>query len=512
MTWVPIRALGHFGVNQDTPPWDLKINEFSQANNVRFSEDAVSKTPKPVLIEDLEETPIWAEIWIREGIPAIVYASLDDLFLREGSGFVNVSRIASFGYTASEDWQSFVWGQSVVFNNGADVPQILFPGDANFTDLPNWPDTLRAKVVRGYRAFMVALGVSENGSFDPNVVAWSTEAAPGEVPETWDPSDTTALAGRNPLDFTAGELLDCKPLGDTNIIYGQTATYAMQFVGGNDVFAFRRVFEEGIIARDAVAAFDRFHLVVGPTQIYVHDGNSMRYPAHNRVNKTFYSELSDRNTIRCVTNLKTKEVWIYYQTNDSNLAERALVYNYKDDTWTFLDVSNITCALFGPKQGEPFTWEDAQESGVLWEEVVQRWSEISSVDIYPVMYFFDAVNNQMSEADFLFVGESTQNFFIEKIGIDLDQTLKKPTKQWVFLNQVVPQIEGEGQVRITLGEHFSPMSPVNWRSPQTFNIGTDYKIDTRIKARYLAFRVESNSPGFFRLTGWDFDLTPVDMR
>lgn len=512
MSWVPIRNLGQFGMNEDRPPWDLQINEFSRANNVRFSEGAVMKTPEPILVENLAESPVWAQIWIRQGIPTIAYASSDDLFVNTGSGFLNASRIASFGYSSSDTWQSFVWGESVVFNNGGDVPQILEPTETNFADLPNWPATLRAKVVRGYRAFMVALGVTENGLFDPNVVAWSTEAAPGEVPATWDPSDTTALAGRNPLDFSAGELLDCKPLGDVNIIYGQQATYSMQFIGGNDVFAFRRVFEEGIIARDAVAAFDRFHLVVGPTQIYIHDGNSMRYPAHNRVQKTFYSELGDRDTVRCLTNPKTKEVWIYYRTVDSDFAEKALVYNYQDDTWTFIDTPNITCAIFGPKQGEPFTWEDAQDSGVTWEEITERWSEAGAIDIYPVMYFFDASSNQMLEADFLFTGDATQRFFVEKIGIDLDQALGVPTKQWKYLKQIVPQIEGTGDIQITLGEHFSPTSPVNWQSPQTFNIGTDYKLDTRIKARYLAFRVESNSPGFFQLTGWDFDIIPVDMR
>lgn len=512
MTFIPIRNLGQFGVNQDKPPWDLRINEFSAANNVRFSEGSVSKTPRPVLVEDLAESPVWAHIWIREGIPTIAYASQDELFVNTGSGFVNASRIASFGYSGTEDWQSFTWGQSVVFNNGADVPQILDPGETNFTDLPNWPDNLRAKVVRSYRAFMVAVGVTEDGFFDPNAIAWSTEAAPGEVPTTWDPADTTALAGRNPLDFAGGELLDCRPLGDVNIIYGQLATYSMQFIGGNDVFSFRRVFEEGIICRDAVAPFDKFHLVVGPTQIYIHDGNSMRYPAHNRVQKTFYSELGDRDTVRCLTNPKTKEVWIYYRTVDSEFAEKALVYNYQDDTWTFLDVPNIGVGLFGPKQGEGFSWEDAEDQMVTWEEITLRWSEAGAVDIYPVMYFFDAANNQMLEADFLFVGDATQRFFIERIGVDLDDVLQLPTKQWKYLKQIVPQISGEGTVTITLGEHFSPTAPVNWRSPQTFNIGTDYKLDTRIKARYLAFRVESNSPGFFQLTGWDFDLIPADMR
>ncbi|WP_286036964.1 hypothetical protein [Microbulbifer variabilis] len=38
------------------------------------------------------------------------------------------------------------------------------------------------------------------------------------------------------------------------------------------------------------------------------------------------------------------------------------------------------------------------------------------------------------------------------------------------------------------------------------------KVDVRLKARYLAIKIQSVDAGFWWLTGWDLDLIPVDGR
>tara|TARA_R110000744_G_scaffold68881_3_gene140016 strand:+ start:89 stop:364 length:276 start_codon:yes stop_codon:yes gene_type:complete len=81
------------------------------------------------------------------------------------------------------------------------------------------------------------------------------------------------------------------------------------------------------------------------------------------------------------------------------------------------------------------------------------------------------------------------------------------------INGVMPQMEGSGAVTISIGISNTPSSPVNWIEVRDFNIDTDYKIDVRASARYLAFRVDSsNSADSWNLTGLDVDIREVASR
>ncbi|AWF81531.1 hypothetical protein BTJ40_12245 [Microbulbifer sp. A4B17] len=126
------------------------------------------------------------------------------------------------------------------------------------------------------------------------------------------------------------------------------------------------------------------------------------------------------------------------------------------------------------------------------------------------MYYF--TDGQLMEADYLATTNGTEAVYLERTGIDLDQFIKAPSKRWKLIRQIVPQIEGSGQVRITIGGSDTPMGAVRWRQPRTFDIATGLKVDCRVKARYLAIRIESIDDGFWRLTRWDLDLLQVDGR
>ena len=504
----PMRQLGEKGINADSPAYELAPNEFSAGRNVRFANGAAQTMPAPSDLETLAATPVWGAGWLSGGVSQLAYASATDLYLRENGSFVKRNGTAyPSGYSSSADWQSEIWGETVIFNNGVEVPQVKTPAGTEFEDLPDWPSDLRAGVVRGYKNFLVALGITENGTDYPNTVRWSTEAAPGELPATWDVSDTTALAGANPVDSGASALVDCAPLGGANILYSSDATYLMQFVGGNDVFAFRKLYDKGILCRDAVASFDNFHFVVGSTELFIHDGSSTRSIAHRRVNRTFYAELADRDNVRALANHKTKEVWIFYSTT-GGAANRALVYNWLDQTFTFVDAPNVVCPLFSPRQGEVTTWGELTQN---WADLTQSWGDLADTRVYPVMYYFTD-SPALLEADFLNTSVNTAAVYLERTGIDLDEVLGKPAKSWKLIRQIVPQIYGTGTVRITVGGSDSANGAVRWRQPQLFDVSTDLKVDCRVKARYLAIKVESVGAGFWRLTGWDLDLLPVDGR
>lgn len=512
--YFPIRQLGEKGINTDTPPYELAINEFSAGRNVRFANGSAQTMPAPLAIDTLAEAPVWGQAWLRDGSAQLAYASATRLYVRENEAFVDRSDLTTYpgGYSSSTGWQSHAWGETPVFNNGIEVPQVLEPTDTTFKDMPAWPSDLRAKSVKGYKNFMVAIGITEGGVDYPNTVRWSTEAEPGQLPWTWDVSDLAGLAGANPVDSGAGELVDQLPLAGSNILYSNDSAYLMQFVGGQFVFNFEKIFDKGILCRDAVAAFENFHFVVGPAELYVHDGNTPRPIAHRRTNRTFYRELGNRDSVRCVANAKSKEIWVFYSTGSGTAANRALVFNWLDNSFTFVSVPNVQCPLFGPRQGDIITWGEL--GPFTWADLTQAWGEFADDDYYPVMYYFssDGTTHELYEADFLNTTVDTQAVYLERTGIDLDQMLRKPAMQTCLIQKVVPQISGSGVVRITVGGSDTPMGAVEWSDPVLFNVDTDVDVDVRVNARYLAIKVESVDTGFWRLTGWDFDLKLAGMR
>ncbi|QFT55576.1 hypothetical protein [Microbulbifer sp. THAF38] len=510
MALFPIRQLGERGVNCDSPAYELQINEFSRAQNVRFSNGAVLTMPAPYALETLSEPPVWGAGWIAGEAPQLAYASATRLYFRENETFVDRTGADYADGYSSSNWHATTWGESIIFNNGQDIPQIKGPNDIEFKDLPNWPSDLRADCVRPYKNFLIALGVTEGGVEYPNTVRWSDEAEPGGVPETWDVADTTNLAGANPIDSGASRLVDCLPMGSANIVYSKDATYLMQLVGGQFTFSFETIFDQGILCRDAVAAFDRNHFVVGATEIFVHDGLSMKPMAHRRVNRTFYGELAQRDKVRCVTNHKTKEIWTVYSTNADGPANRALIYNWLDNTFTFIDLPNVRCAFFAAKAGEVITFGDLDAQGIAFSDLNLTYGELTDTNYYPVMYYL--TDTHLMQTDFLATGDNTQLVYLERTGIDLDQVMPQGVGRLKSLKRIIPQFDGQGQVKISVGGAKTATGPVRWKTPKVFDVAKGLDLHFRIKARYLAIKVESVSGGFWRLTGWDLDLNPVDGR
>ena len=108
---------------------------------------------------------------------------------------------------------------------------------------------------------------------------------------------------------------------------------------------------------------------------------------------------------------------------------------------------------------------------------------------------------------------STINAFLEATKIDLDQVLGKATNNIKQINGIMPQIEGQGAVNVSVGVSNSPQDGVTWQSTTSYNIDSDHKIDVRSSGRYFALRIESTSASdYWRLTGLDIDVQEVAGR
>lgn len=329
----------------------LPLNAWTEALNVRTRDGALL----PIGTDLLWGTAVmpWAEL----AVATQVQAALPDLaggryaILVSGNRAyafyagmsVEITRLLNGGahpYTEAT-WNTLEFNGVPMLNNGVDIPQWWPLADLNtpLENLPAWPANERAKCIRAFKNFLVAINIMRLGVNYPNTVHWSHPADPGSVPASWDIADASRDAGEMPLADTAGMLVDSVPLSDVNILYKTDAVYVMSFIGGTQIFSFRRVaIGFGAYNEGAVCAFNHNgeqHLVVTADDIKVFNGNSFRSIAQGKVRKWFNANMRTNAvgySVTAIANPVLNEIVI--TSTFTGGTGVALIWNWVEDTFT----------------------------------------------------------------------------------------------------------------------------------------------------------------------------------
>ena len=115
------------------------------------------------------------------------------------------------------------------------------------------------------------------------------------------------------------------------------AATSMEYIGGDAVFAFRRLFNHGLCNHRAVKTFTTRQMYVCEHGIHIHDGSSMLEPAEDRVIQRFFAEVSDINKVFLSVDRANHEVLVCYPAG-SHIPNRVLVYSWLDNVWSFESV------------------------------------------------------------------------------------------------------------------------------------------------------------------------------
>lgn len=496
---IKFRGLGQKGVNADLPAYDLEVNELSEASNVRFfdgtarshshHDDAFSAT----IQSGGTELQAWLD---RDNATQYAYSTADTLYRWDGSAFQS----ASSGLTSSSVWDSVVFGDSVIFNNGADQPQMLENGDTSFSTLTGWDSNNRCKVIRRFKNFLVALYITESGTQNANKVLWSDESETDSVPDNWTITDPASLAGDNIISSDDGEIIDGFELGDVFIIYTKRSIYEMSFIGAPLVMSFRKISANTLIGRKAVASFDNYHFCIGEREIYTHDGQTINHIADQRVKDRFFSGLVDRDSIRIEHNPVTKEVWVL--SDSTNL----MIYCYRWNTFTFCESPSAVSLRYGFLPTTAVTYADWQTAGLTYEDLGVSFAELTSGDLVPTMLILSS--GALYRNDYFLTGGTSFTASIEREGLDLDELTS--TKEVKLIQRIFPQVKGSGNLSLQLGYSDTPGSMVTWLPTQDYDLEADHYFDQELAARYLAYRFTSS--GTFRFSGMDVETQIIGER
>lgn len=516
---IPVPNAGQFGLVTDQPFSELPLNAWTRAQNVRFREGSVEKFAGH---EQVFPGNLFAPVWLlsaTQGGQALwAYASETAVGATDGTTHADITRTGGpYNMSNSFGWTFGVVADIPVLNNGTDVPQMWNkPSVAQkLDDLSNWPDDMRAATLRALKRYLVALDVSVAGTRYPTMIRWSDAAPSGGVPDSWDIADETRDAGEWILDSKGGFLVDGVGMRDVLILYKEFETWQMQYIGGNDIFRFSRLFETvGMLSRRCcVELFGRHYVFTGDDFVR-HDGNQPQSLIDERVKRIFTTEMNQQqiNKAFVTVNYPAREIWVCLPGPGQEVATFAMCWNWVRDTWGRRElpgVSHIQAGMINP-----------QTTGEKWSGAVGTWATDNvawgdrASDPTKQRLVMASLADSM-----LYTPEQSQQFngadmhcFVERQGLGIPVSPKGPP-DYTRMKQITglwPRISGTpgGVVKVSVGTQARIDAAINYGPAQAFVIGESSFLDFSgaESARIHALKFESDSNITWKLQAYDVDV------
>jgi hypothetical protein len=552
MPIVPVRGLGSVGIITDIPPTDLPSNAWSDGRNVRFYQGRVERAPifrTLVSSVAVDEVSFVYGLYNLGGYDSILYAGRNGR-VRTWVNGVDTNRSIGLVDTTptSLPWTACTLSGVVYLNRVDIVPRSLPLAASNFANLPNWDSTWRCAALRPFGSQLVALNVTKGLNNFPQLVKVSDTVTYGNVPVTWDQTDTTKLAVENTLSQARTPIVDGGTLGNDFIIYTRDEAWKMQNVGGQFLFDFVRLpFDNaGLINQNCYVEIDGKHYAWSENDIYVHDGVSKQSIADQRVRDTFFSQLnvSKSNVFFAAHDRLRSEVLFCcisaagQHATDATYCNFAAVYNYRNNTWSFRDMPNVAASSSANTNTVatwstiPGTWD---ETGGSWFDQEDSFSRhcvfailgnssmgISGIGRIEVLDFADkgklALPRDADAAVNPIAWVQRDGLHFEEAGAD--------TRSYKHVRSVAligSAINNDTTLRVRLSGDsvkFTPTS-TSWEygpsvaplDPRLlWNPFTDYKHDTRVGGKYITIYFDCPTPNDFSIDGYDMDVLPTGRR
>lgn len=565
---LPLRKLGAVGVITDANPYDLPANAFSNCNNVVFDEDRIQRSPvfKRIFrsirsslaydssVGDYDTNTSTYES--AEGSPVEdvrFVGSYQDptagevVFICDNDGTVRTYPNGSLAFatpgsglvTNNSPWSHVqVAGMSVLARKGM-VPYIRnIKTDLNYNLLGgDWVSTHKAGVARGFLDYIILLNITKDTLEYPTMVKWCNPIEYGAATSTinWDPANPNYIAGENVLADLKTPIRDGGVLGNGFIIYAQDQVWLMEYTGSSLVFNFRRLFPTGgIINTNCYSEVEGKHFVFGENDIYVHDGNTKKSIADARVRRYIFQTIDRSKQSSCFTLHDSVSNLIYfcYKTSldevsyqDTEFCNRAAVYNYKSDTWSFMDLPNIV----GGAESNISLVDD------VYKDVLSGYTEYNTNYVsfddtnlkLAIMLGATDIANTLTESRIYAIDlptsglvnlpverETLTESFAERIGIDLDDA-GGTIRNYKIITSITPQASFKSSTSYftwKVGSADLPNSGVTWYSQQDYYPEQDYKLDMKVAGRYLGYRISTTDIENFSVSGFDAEIKEISRR
>jgi hypothetical protein len=534
---LPIRDLGSVGVITDVDPFNLPINAFTRAKNVRFDQGNIRRSPGFRDVHGpINHPPVFIKgIYNANGYDTVVVVTDGFDVYEFANGAFSLNYNSSQSSSAAQVTATSL--ANVQYLNREDTrPLYRTPAMNNYAQLVNWPSTYTCESLRSYGDFLIAMNMDEGGASFPTRVRFSDIALANNAPSSWDETDTTKSAGFNDLAQMTTPIIDGATLGSNFLIYSSDQVWLMEFVGGTFIFNFRKLFSDvGVINQNCIAEVQGRHYVFDQDDIYMTDGVSTQSICDGRVKDYIFSGIDTGALDRCFVQYDParEEIYFCYKSSD-DMAEftngdgcnRAAVFNYASNTWSFLDLPNIysastanvdtvesysTTSATYDTAGSTYATQDAG-----FNRNVLMLSQASSSDGLSTSRILglDGIDEGSTLGGALYT-DGIKPIKLERVGIDLDSEAQLPLTGYKNIRKMVPQfntVSSNKTFNVSMGAANLPTQAPSYETSVSLDMAADYKVDSRSSGRYLSYKIETPDNKDFTISGFDFDIIATGRR
>jgi hypothetical protein len=507
MPLVKIGGVGTVGVNRDLSSAELPPNAWTDALNIRFLDGYAnqfyghaqvygtpSATPQHLVPVNIGGARYWIYTTAAKTYAVTVTGGVgvetDITHVTPRAGVVN-------------QWTSTVLSGIPILNTGdtTTVPMTWDLNTANkFVNLANWPANTYCKSLKAFKNSLIALNVSKSGTQYPYMVKWSHPADPGSVPSSWDQTDATKDAGELDLAEGGDYIQDGLQLRDSFIIYKEASVWRMDYTGGPFVYRFSKVLGiSGALNRNCITEIDGQHLVLTGSDVMVHDGQSASSVLDKFTRRWLFQNIDTTYIGRCFVarNPFFNEVWVCFPSLGATSCDRAMIWNYRDNTVSFRSLPNVNHLSFGPvDNGLNDSWSS---DSAPWDSDLTLWN---GPDYVPSTTRLLAASADTK----LFLMDASASFdgalpsaYIERRGLSFDNIEKLK-----LVKGIRAQITGNtgDTVLIYVGSSDDPYEDPTYGDAMTFTIGSTTQVDCFVTGRYIAVKFATGTAFNWRLDSY----------
>jgi len=329
-------------------------------------------------------------------------------------------------------------------------------------------------------------GSSRTGNIDPMLIAWSDQENAAE----WEPLSTNTAGS---FRLSAGsQIIGAIRARQETLIWTDTSMYNMQFIGQPFTFGVNLVNEGvGLIGPNAAINTPKGVFWMDKKGFYTYTGQVQDIPCS--VQDYVFNDLEEGQAFQVFgfLNKEFDEVGWFYCASDETTISKYVVFNYEEKAWSIGELNRSS-------------WLD---QGIF-------DNPIGSYTTNDVGYLYN--HETGNDAD----GSPMDNVFIESSDFDIGEG-----EEFQYVSRIIPDIRftgsgGTGQtVNVVLKQRNFPGESLTTNSTSTCTSSTT-KIDTRLRARQAALRIESDDDGSvgsrsgvgFRIGAMRMDVRPNGRR
>lgn len=554
---IPIRSIGKIGCLPDPDGFVLPPEAWTTSVNVRFNNNSVYRGPVFRIAGVLPSTysPRYVMSFRQlsdAGVARFLVVNEDGTIYFWSAEGTHTSSLVSPAHPVSyvpsdysQAYTSTVFNGLVYLNRPDRVPWYMATDGERFAELPNWNTTWRCKSLRSLSGTLVAINVTKGATNYPSMIKTSDLSTYGSYPSTWVANPTNS-ATENVLTELQEPLVDGWPLRDKMVLYSNNETWLMEASGDSSVFSYRRLFSGyGAINQNCVVDNTNVHYVFGSDDIWTHDGFKPKSIAENRVKDFIFQNAVMPETRQFFTgiNYKLTEVYFCYLSTDTYChfpvggdlgypgCNRAAVYNWTNDTWSFYDLPYVTFMGLGSTKVIP-TWQHVSDQGSTWDSMGSTtWSSLvdtahlatltvtpdtsqTGLHLQAAVRSFEDYGSRYVEGtiDTLATGP----VYLERKYLNLDD-VSKDLRGYKVLTSLYPELRfltsTHEDVSFTLGSgDYSNNDTLTYDTSMTFDGSLNYKLDYTSHGRYLSLKMTYDDYRPFVFSGIDADFTVTGRR